>query len=76
MEGQKLGHHVSIHGKTFTFASKQYPQVPKTLLNSRQNICGLSKNHENYESFGLQTFCTIWYFYTGFSPDVENAAVE
>ena len=24
-----LGHRVSIRGKTFTFASKQHPQVPK-----------------------------------------------
>ena len=30
-----LGHHVSIHRKTFVFASKQRPQVPKHF-----EICG------------------------------------
>ena len=31
----QLDHHVSIHGKTFTFASKQHPLAPKHF-----EICG------------------------------------
>ena len=57
----RLGHHMSIGGKTFCICIKTMSSSTKTLWNSWK----IFVVQEKLWKLGLQTFCNIWYWVTG-----------
>ena len=51
-----LGHHVSICGKTFVFASKQCPRVPKYFEISRKTFAVEAKTVRTMNVLALERF--------------------
>ena len=61
----RLGYHVTIHRKTFAFASKQHPQVPKNFEICRKTFAVQAKTVKSAKVLALGHFVLygIWPIY-------------
>ena len=70
-----LGHQVSIHRKTFTFAAKQHPQVPKHLEIHGKTFAVQAKTMKTVKVLALEHFVlAILAIYT-VASNIHNIAI-